>query len=80
LYWGANVGTFTVQVSNKPRPVLTSDADWKTLTLAIPIVQPNGSNTGDYVDLSWLPFEWVRLKYVNASGTGTINAFFVGKE
>lgn len=79
LYWGTNVGTFTVWVSNKPSPVLTSDADWKQLTLATAVVQPNGSNTGDYVDLAGCPFRWIRLKYVNASGTGTIHAYVASK-
>lgn len=83
LYWtgggSGNVGTFTVQISNKENPVLTSDTDWKTLTLAVAIVQPNGTNTGDYVDLSDLPFRWVRLKYVNSSGSGTVLGFFCGK-
>ena len=78
LYWGTNVGTFTVQISNKRDPVESSDSDWKTVTLATAIVQPNGSNTGDYVDLTDLPFKWVRLKYVNASGTGTIYAYVCG--
>lgn len=80
LYWGTNVGTFTVQVSNKANPITTSDADWKSLTLARPITQPSGVTGGDYVDLSNLPFKWVRLKYVNASGSGNIQAFLFGKE
>jgi hypothetical protein len=79
FYWGTNVGTFTIQVSNKPAPVLTTDNDWKTLTLATPMTQPSGANTGDYVDLSDLPFRWVRVKYVNASGTGTIYCFISGQ-
>jgi hypothetical protein len=80
LYWGTNVGTFTVQCSNKKEPNEANDNDWKTMTLATAIVQPTGSNTGDYADLSDLPFRWVRLKYVNASGTGTIYAFASGVE
>lgn len=79
LYWGANVGTFTVQVSNKKNPNLANDSDWKTLTLATAISQPSGSNSGDFVDLSDLPSLWVRLKYVNASGTGTIFAYASGQ-
>lgn len=80
LYWGTNVGTFTVQVSNKSKPVLSSDADWKAITLTRPITQPSGVAGGDYVDLSGLPFRWVRLKYVNASGSGNIQAFLFGKD
>lgn len=79
LYWGTNVGTFTVWVSNKPEPSLANDNDWKQLTLAVAIVQPNGSNTGDFLDLTDLPAVWVRLKYVNSSGTGTIHAWCAAK-
>lgn len=80
LYWGTATGTFTVQVSNKKRPVASTDADWKDLVLARPITQPTGTSGGDYVDLEGIPFLWVRLKYVNASGSSTINAFAVGKQ
>jgi hypothetical protein len=79
FYWGTNVGTITIQISNKPNPVLTTDNDWKTLTLATPMTQPSGANTGDYVDLTDLPFRWVRAKYVNASGTGTLLCFPSGQ-
>jgi hypothetical protein len=80
VYWGTNVGTFTVQVSNKRAPVTSSDADWKALSLARPITQPSGTSGGDYVDLSWLAFKWVRLKYVNISGSGNIQAFMLARE
>lgn len=80
LAWtGTPTGVFTVQVSNRDRPVLTSDAEWSTLALAIPIVQPAGSAGADYVDLALMPFHWVRLKYVNASGTGVVFAYVSGK-
>lgn len=79
FYWGTNVGTITIQVSNKERPDESSDTDWKTLTLAVAITQPNGSNTGDFVDLSELPAIWVRPKYVNSSGSGTLYGWFFGR-
>jgi hypothetical protein len=79
LYWGVNVGTFTVWVSNKIKPGLTNDNDWKLITLATAITQPTGSNTGDYVDLAGLPFRWCRLKYVNTSGSDTIHAYVASK-
>lgn len=79
LRWGTNVGTFVVQVSNHPDPAEATDTDWDTAPLDIAITQPTGSNTGDIVDLSGLPYTWVRLKYTNASGTGTIHAWVSGK-
>lgn len=80
LEWsGAPTGVFTVQGSNKDSPNPASDADWFNPPLAIAIVQPAGSASKDFVDLSGWPFRKVRLKYVNASGTGVINAFVAGK-
>lgn len=76
---GTMTGTYAVWISNKPVPVETTDTDWVSLTLATAISQPAGSDTKDYVDLSTLPFLWVRLKYVNASGSGAITSYFTGK-
>lgn len=79
LFWtGTLAGVFTVQVSNKPNPDPATDADWSDLALDKAIVQPAGSASKDYVDLSSLPFCWMRLKYVNASGNGSIFAFVGG--
>lgn len=80
LDWtGTLTGTFTVWGSNKPNPSLVNDADWFSPTLAVAIVQPAGSASKDFVDLSEWPFEWLRFKYVNASGSGAINAYVAGK-
>jgi hypothetical protein len=80
LYWtGTVAGTFSVMVSNKPSPSMANDADWKTLALGTAIVQPAGSAAGDYIDLAPFPFRWVRLKYVNASGSGNVFAYVVAK-
>ncbi len=80
LVWsGTPTGTFTVWVSNLVAPSLVNDTDWISLTLATAISQPAGSASKYSVDLSSLPFYWVRLKYVNASGSGTITAYLVGK-
>lgn len=80
LEWsGTPTGTFTVWGSNKTDPNLTNDADWFSPALAIAIVQPAGTASKDFVDLGGWPFRKLRLKYVNASGTGTIHAFIAGK-
>jgi hypothetical protein len=79
LFWtGTLAGTFTVQVSNKLNPDPATDSDWSDIALDKAIVQPAGSASKDYVDLSLLPFVWMRLKYVNASGSGNIFAFVGG--
>lgn len=80
LHWtGTPTGTFTVWASNKPSPSLTDDTDWVNLSLARAITQPAGTASKDYVDVSDDPFLWSRLKYVNASGSGTITSYFTGK-
>lgn len=79
LWTGTPTGTFVVQVSNVPKPALGTDTDWKELVLAVAITQPAGSATGDYIDLTPLPFLWVRLKYTNGSGSGAITAYAQGK-
>jgi len=80
LEWtGTPTGTFTVWGSNKENPVAANDNDWFNPTLAVAINQPAGSASKDFVDLTSWPFRKVRLKYVNASGSGTISAFVAGK-
>lgn len=77
---GTMAGTYTVWVSNKPTPSEADDTDWVSLTLATAITQPAGSAQKDFIDLSGLSSPlWVRLKYVNASGSGAITAYFNGK-
>jgi hypothetical protein len=80
LVWtGTPTGTFTVWGSNKEDPNPANDNDWFNPTLAVAIVQPAGSASKDFVDLSGWPFRKVRLKYVNSASTGVINAFVAGK-
>ena len=80
LSWtGTTAGTFTVQVSNVASPAEDDDDDWIDLTLDDAITQPAGSAGKFGVDLSEVGFEWIRLKYVNASGTGTVTAIVKGK-
>jgi len=81
LVWDSTItGTFTVWVSNVEAPILTTDADWVQLTLATAITQPAGASGKDWVDLSWVPARWIRVKYVNASGSANIWAYAVGKD
>lgn len=81
LFWtGTPTGTFVMQASNRTRRDDTTDADWIDVVLDKPIVQPAGSASKDYVDLTDWPFRFVRPKYTNASGAGNIFADFQGKE
>lgn len=79
IWTGTPTGTIIIQVSNLPEPPDTSDTGWNTLTLAVAITQPAGSASGDYCDLAALPFRWVRCKYTNASGSGTLAAWVAAK-
>lgn len=80
LTWaGTPTGVWTVWVSNKASPGLSDDTDWVQLTLAVAINQPAGAAGKDFVDLAGLPSGFARMKYVNASGTGTVHAYPAGK-
>lgn len=80
LVWtGTPTGTFTVWASNALKPLETDDTDWVQLTLAVAITQPAGSASKDIVDMTDLPFGWVRVKYVNASSSGVVDAYVVCK-
>lgn len=74
VFWtGDPTGTFTLQVSNKPNPVESTDADWTTST-EITVVNPAGSASGFRVAKGDSPGK-KRLKYVNASGSGTMTGY-----
>jgi hypothetical protein len=79
-FTGTPTGTFSIQVTNhwdvRTDPTGTA---FKTLTLASPIAAATGAAGDRIVDLSSLPFRWVRLKYTFAAGTGTLNTWVAGK-
>lgn len=79
LWTGTPTGTLTIQVSNKPTPDDATDTDWTTLTLAVAITQPAGAAGSEFVGLDGLEALWVRPRYVNASGSGAVVAWFTGK-
>ena len=58
--------------SNKPNPDLTTDDDWVEDTgFPAPTVNTTTSAKG-FVALSGVVALWARLKYTNATGTGTL--------
>ncbi len=75
LFWtGTPTGTFTMWVSDKPNPDLANDNDWRQDTGFAP-TNPAGSasKTGDDVTNSNANLK--RIKYVNASGSGTLTGY-----
>lgn len=71
---GTPTGTLTLQVSNVPNPDESDDADWVTTTEAT-MTAPAGSASG-FRDVPTGPSAGKkRLKYVNASGSGTLYAY-----
>lgn len=65
---GTPTGTFSILVSN-------SGISFYTLTFTPVLAQPSGSAGGYAVDLNQLPFRYMMLQYVNASGAGTLSVY-----
>jgi hypothetical protein len=74
------VGTFSIEVSNSyENRAGTETGTWTVLTLDSAPTNPAGAGGDTGVDLSQLPYRYVRLKYTNASSTGVLNAWIHGK-
>jgi hypothetical protein len=65
---GTPTGTLTILVSN-------SGLNWPALTFDPVLTQPVGSANSIAINLNQLPFKYVMLKYINASGSGTLKAY-----
>lgn len=70
---GTPTGVFSVLVSN-------SGVNWPALTFDPVLAQPDGSASGYAVNLNQLPFKYMMLKYVNASGTGVLTVYGQNKD
>lgn len=70
---GTMVGAFTLWMTDKYHPIETTDADWVEDTSFAP-VDPAGADCKFRDDTSGAKAWRKRLKYVNASGSGTIYA------
>lgn len=70
---GTPTGTITVLGSN-------SGTTFYALTFNPAITQPAGSAGGYLINLNQFPWPWLQVKYTNASGTGTLNAWLYGKD
>lgn len=75
-----NATSWILEVSNNFDPHRPSEATWTVATIATAPTNPAGSATNTGLDLG-TDFPWgaCRLKYVNASGTGTLQIWFFGK-
>ncbi len=69
---GTPTGTLSVLVSN-------SGINWPALTFNPTLVQPSGSASSIFIQLSPIGASEFYLKYVNASGSGTITAYLQNK-
>lgn len=70
----ALTGTFTLWYSSKPRPGTSDDTDWQQDT-GWGVSNPAGASSSFMDDSSSGKAYWKRIKYVNASGTGTVYAY-----
>lgn len=73
---GTPTGTLTLWYSNLDRPNEATDADWVQDTTWAP-GNPAGSAGATFVPTGNLVGKWWRVRYVNASGSGTLWAHAV---
>lgn len=80
---GTATGTFDVQISadfsKNSQGVVINQGNWVDLALETP-ASATGSSDTIYIDLNQLSAPWIRLVYNSVSGSGTVNAFIVGKQ
>jgi hypothetical protein len=74
---GTLTGTWTLWASDKPNASLTDDTDWVDTSTHAEFAETNpaGAATKWRVNSTLLRAAQFRLKYVNTSGLGTINAY-----
>jgi hypothetical protein len=74
---GTLTGTWTLWGTDKINPSLADDADWVDMSTHAEFVETNpaGSTSKWQVSSTLIRKAKLRLKYVNASGTGTLYAY-----
>lgn len=70
---GTPTGTLSVMCSNSGRT-------FYALTFNPVLTQPAGSAGGYLIDLNQVPFKYVFLQYVNASGSGSLTLWLLTKD
>lgn len=73
---GTLTGTFTLWWAAKEKPDLTTDTDWEQDT-GVTFTNPAGSPTVTAYSVTDIKGKWYRIRYVNASGTGTVYGWAV---
>lgn len=74
LSWtGTPTGAITVWGSDKDQPDESSDADWFAITASPAPANPAGGASSTHGEVNDVNCKWKRLKYVNASGSGTLS-------
>lgn len=68
---GTPTGTITLWRTNKPNPILTTDADWIQVTTFAP-TNPAGSASKFGDEINFTNFKHYRFKYANTAGSGTL--------
>lgn len=71
---GTLTGTFTMWYSDKEKPALDTDDDW-VLAVGPTLTNPAGAATFVKYAADGIEAGWVRIKYVNASGTGNVYGY-----
>lgn len=72
-FTGTMAGTFSVLCSN-------DNSVFTALTFTPAITQPSGSNLNFLVDLNQVPFRYVKVQYVNSTGSGTWTSLLTAKD
>jgi hypothetical protein len=83
VWTGTAVGTFYVDVSADHRQDangnVTNTGTWIPMSFSTTPVA-SGTASSIYLDINQVSSPWIRPRYVNASSTGTLNAWVTGKE
>lgn len=76
MWTGAPVGTITVLASNDGG---SSSPTFTTLVFDPVLTQPAGTASNCIAALGLFPFKLIQAVYTRTSGTGTLNAWLMGK-
>jgi hypothetical protein len=80
---GTPTGSLKVEVCNDAKfdssgKYISGTGSWDALTFDVPVAAAGSADTGTY-DIRGTGAAFVRLHYIRASGSGTLQATFAGK-
>lgn len=73
IYVGTATGTISILVSN-------DGTNFDSLTFSPVLTQPAGSSGHYAISLNQVPFSFLRVQYVNASGSGSLSVSICSKD